>query len=211
MARNIGPQCRECRAEKKKLYLKGERCNSGKCPITKKRPAPGKGPRDRQRKMSDYGIQLREKQRLKRQYGMLEKQFKIFFSRAERMPGKTGENLIILLERRLDNMVYRMRFASSRKQARQLVSHGHITVNGRVVTIPSYVVKENDIIEVREQSKKLLVIKESLKEYTRSGVYPWLEVNPDEMKGTVKGIPIRSDIVDLMDVKEQLIVELYSK
>ncbi len=211
MARNIGPQCRECRAEKKKLYLKGERCNSGKCPITKKRPAPGKGPRDRQRKMSDYGIQLREKQRLKRQYGMLEKQFKIFFSRAERMPGKTGENLIILLERRLDNMVYRMRFASSRKQARQLVSHGHITVNGRVVTIPSYVVKENDTIEVREQSKKLLVIKESLKEYTRSGVYPWLEVNPDEMKGTVKGIPIRSDIVDLMDVKEQLIVELYSK
>jgi len=211
MARNIGPQCRECRAEKKKLYLKGERCNSGKCPITKKRPAPGKGPRDRQRKMSDYGIQLREKQKLKRQYGMLEKQFKIFFARAERMPGKTGENLIVLLERRLDNMVYRMRFASSRKQARQLVSHGHITVNGRVVTVPSYVTKENDKIEVREQSKKLVVIKESLKEYTRSGVYPWLEVNPDEMKGTVKGLPIRSDIVDLMDVKEQLIVELYSK
>lgn len=211
MARNIGPQCRECRAEKKKLYLKGDRCNSGKCPIAKKRPAPGKGPRDRQRKMSDYGIQLREKQSLKRQYGMLEKQFKVFFGRAERMPGKTGENLIILLERRLDNMVYRMRFASSRKQARQLVSHGHITVNGRVVTIPSFVTKENDVIEVREQSKKLLVIKESLKEYTKSGVYPWLDVNPDEMKGTVKGIPIRSDIVDLMDVKEQLIVELYSK
>ena len=211
MARNIGPQCRECRAEKKKLFLKGERCNSSKCPISKKRPAPGKGPRDRQRKMSDYGIQLREKQRLKRQYCMLEKQFKIFFSRAEGMPGKTGENLIILLERRLDNMVYRMRFASSRKQARQLVSHGHITVNGRVVTIPSYMTKENDVIEVREQSKKLLVIKDSLKEYTRSGVYPWLEVNPDEMRGTIKGIPVRSDIVDLMDVKEQLIVELYSK
>ncbi|MBN2049476.1 MAG: 30S ribosomal protein S4 [Spirochaetales bacterium] len=211
MARNIEPQCRQCRAEKKKLYLKGERCNSAKCPISKKRPAPGKGPRDRQRKMSDYGIQLREKQRLKRQYGMLEKQFKIFFNRAERMPGKTGENLIVLLERRLDNMVYRMRFAASRKQARQLVSHGHITVNGRVVNIPSYITRENDVIAIREESKKLLIIKESLKEYTRSGVYPWLEVNPDEMKGTIKGIPIRSDIVDLMDVKEQLIVELYSK
>ena len=161
--------------------------------------------------MSDYGLQLREKQKLKRMYGILENQFKIFFEKADRMGGKTGDNLISLLECRLDNIVYRMRFASSRKQARQIVSHGHIHVNGRRVTIPSFLVSENDVIEVREQSKKMLVIKESLKEFTRSGVLPWMEVDPDQMRGVVKALPIRSDIVDVEDIKEQLIVELYSR
>jgi small subunit ribosomal protein S4 len=127
------------------------------------------------------------------------------------MKGKTGENLIVLLERRLDNIVFRMRFASSRNQARQLVSHGHICVNGKKVTIASYIVKENDVVEVRENSKALIVIKESLKEYTKSGVYPWLDVDADAMKGAVKALPLRSDVADLADLNEQLIVELYSR
>ncbi len=211
MGRYLGPSCRLCRAEGVKLYLKGERCNSDKCPITKKKGLPGKGPRARIRKRSDYGLQLREKQKVKRIYGMLEKQFKIFFLKAERMRGITGENLIQLLERRLDNIVYRMHFASSRNMARQLVSHGHIMVNGKKVNIPSYLVKENDEIEVRDKSKKLVVIKESLKEYSRSGVVPWLEVDPDRLWGKVKMIPRRSDVTDLADINEQLIVELYSK
>lgn len=211
MARNTGPQCRLCRAEGKKLFLKGERCYSGKCPITKKRPAPGKGPRDRQKKKTDYAVQLREKQMLKRMYGMLEKQFHLFFTRAEKMAGKTGENLIILLERRLDNVVYRMRFASSRNQARQLVSHGHILVNGKKVTISSYIVRVNDVVEVKESSQKLQNIKESLKEYTRSGVMPWIEVDPDTMKGKLNSYPKRSDVTDLSEVQEQLVVELYSR
>lgn len=142
---------------------------------------------------------------------MLEKQFKIFFSKAARMKGVTGENLIRLLERKLDNIVYRMRFASSRKQARQLVSHGHVSVNGKKVNIPSFLVRENDKIEIKENSKKLVSVKESLKEYSRSGVVPWLEVDPDNMYGVVKKIPARNDVIDLADIKEQLIVELYSK
>ncbi|WP_319560853.1 30S ribosomal protein S4 [Marispirochaeta sp.] len=211
MARYVGPSCRLCRAEHTKLFLKGERCNSPKCPINKKRPAPGKGPRERMKKMSDYGIQLREKQKLKRMYMLLEKQFKILFTKAERMKGITGENLITLLESRIDNIVYRMHFASSRSQARQLVSHGHVRVNGRRVTIPSYLVRENDVIEVQEASKKLVNIKESLKQFSRSGVSPWLELNPDEMKGKVLALPRRSDVTELADVKEHLIVELYSR
>ena len=211
MARYVGPSCRLCRAERTKLFLKGDRCQSPKCPINKKRPAPGKGPRARMKKMSDYGIQLREKQKLKRMYMLLEKQFKILFTKAERMKGITGENLITLLESRIDNIVYRLHFASSRSQARQLVNHGHIKVNGRRVTIPSYLVRENDVIEVQEASKKSVNIKESLKLYSRSGVSPWLELNPDEMKGKVLALPRRSDVTELADVKEHLIVELYSR
>ncbi|MFP4362606.1 MAG: 30S ribosomal protein S4 [Spirochaetia bacterium] len=211
MGRYVGPQCRLCRAERRKLFLKGERCNSAKCPIEKKKMPPGKAPRARMGKISDYGIQLREKQKVKRQYGMLEKQFLIFFNKAERMSGKTGENLISLLESRLDNIVYRMRFASSRKQARQLVRHGHINVNGKKVSIPSYIVKEGDKIDVRDSSKSMVSFKESLKEYTKSGVMPWIEVDPDKMAGTVKAIPRRSDVSDLEGIREQLIVELYSK
>jgi len=163
------------------------------------------------KKMSDYGVQLREKQKLKRMYMLLEKQFKILFNKAERMKGITGENLITLLESRIDNIVYRLHFASSRSQARQLVNHGHIKVNGRRVTIPSYLVRENDVIEVQEASKKLVNIKESLKQFSRSGVSPWLELNPDEMKGKVLALPRRSDVTELADVKEHLIVELYSR
>lgn len=211
MARYIGPQCKLCRAEKTKLFLKGERCHTGKCPISKKKNPPGKGPRFRARKMSDYGIQLREKQKLRRMYGLLEKQFKLTFNEADRLEGKTGENLILLLERRLDNVVYRLRFAGSRKAARQIVNHGHILVNGRKVSIPSYVVRPNDVIEVREASKKMVVIKDSLKEFTKSGVMPWLTLDPDAMKGTFNSIPGRNDVTDLADVNEQLIVELYSR
>ncbi len=211
MARYTGAVCRLCRVEGKKLFLKGERCHGAKCAIAKKRNPPGKGPRTRTRKPSNYGIQLREKQQLKRIYGMLERQFHNVFEKADKMGGKTGDNLISLLECRLDNIVYRMRFAASRSQARQLVSHGHVLVNGKRVTVPSYTVKENDQIEVQEKSKKLLVIKDGLREYTRSGVVPWLEVDPDNMTGTVKAIPRRSDVTDIAGINEQFIVELYSK
>lgn len=211
MARYTGPVCRLCRAEQKKLFLKGDRCRSDKCPINKKRPAPGKDPRARTGKRSGYGIQLREKQKLKRVYGMQEKQFFLFFERASRMPGITGENLFMLLEKRLDNVVYRMRFASSRTQARQVVLHRHVLVNGKTVNIPSYMVKPNDVIEIKESSKNMVVIKEALKEYGKSGVMPWLQLDPDTMKGTFLAVPRRSDITDLTDIKEQMIVELYSK
>ena len=142
---------------------------------------------------------------------MLEKQFKLTFDSASRMKGKTGENLIVLLESRLDNIVYRLRFASSRNQARQLVNHGHVLVNGKKTTIPSYRVSANDVIEIKESSKGSEVIKESLKEFTKSGVMPWLSVDPDNMKGEVKALPLRSEVVDMADINEQLIVELYSR
>jgi small subunit ribosomal protein S4 len=211
MARYTGPVCRLCRTEQKKLFLKGERCKSDKCPINKKRPAPGKDPKARLGKRSDYGIQLREKQKLKRIYGMQEKQFSLFFQRALRMPGITGDNLFTLLERRLDNVAYRLRFATSRTQARQIVLHGHVKVNGKTVNIPSFLVRPNDVVEIKEASKNLMVIKEALKEFGKAGVMPWLNLDPDAMKGTFLAIPRRSDITDLADIKEQMIVELYSK
>jgi small subunit ribosomal protein S4 len=191
--------------------LKGERCKSDKCPINRKRPAPGKDPKGRPGKRSDYGIQLREKQKLKRIYGMQEKQFSLFFERALRMTGITGENLFVLLERRLDNVVYRLRLASSRSQARQIVLHGHVAVNGKRVNIPSYLVKPEDEISVMESSKALVIFKDALKEYGKSGVMPWLQLDPDGMKGKFLAAPRRSDITDLADIKEQMIVELYSK
>ncbi|MDR3170747.1 MAG: 30S ribosomal protein S4 [Treponema sp.] len=211
MARYTGPVCRLCRAEQKKLMLKGGRCRSDKCPINKRRPAPGKDPKARPGKRSDYGIQLREKQKLKRIYGMQEKQFGLFFERALRMTGITGENLFVLLERRLDNVVYRMRFAVSRSQARQIVLHGHVTVNGKRVNVPSFLVKPEDVVAIEESSKNLVVIKDALKEYGKSGVMPWLQLDPDGMKGTFLNAPRRSDITDLADIKEQMIVEYYSK
>lgn len=211
MARYTGPLCRLCRAEQKKLFLKGDRCKSDKCPINRKRAMPGKDPKARTGKRSDYGVQLREKQKLKRMYGMLEKQFRIFFDRALRMSGITGENLIGLLERRLDNVVYRMHFAVNRNQARQIVQHGHILVNGKHVNIPSYLVKAGDVIEVKENSKKLGVVKDAMKELSKSGTYPWLNVDADALKGTFVSIPQRADVTDNIDIKEQLVVELYSK
>jgi small subunit ribosomal protein S4 len=200
-----------CRAEQKKLMLKGDRCKSDKCPINRKRPAPGKDPKARPGKRSDYGVQLREKQKLRRIYGMQEKQFHLFFERALRMPGITGENLFVQLERRLDNVVYRLRFAASRSQARQIVLHGHVLVNGKKVSIPSYLVKPEDEISVVEKSRNLTVIKDALKEFGKSGVMPWLSLDPDAMKGKFLAAPRRGDITDLGDIKEQMIVEYYSK
>jgi small subunit ribosomal protein S4 len=191
--------------------LKGNRCKTDKCPINKKRAAPGKDPKARPGKPTDYRIQLREKQKLKRIYGMQEKQFSLFFERALRMSGITGENLFVLLEKRLDNVVYRLRFASSRSQARQVVLHGHVLVNGKRVTIPSYLVKPEDEISIGESSKNMVIIKDSLKEFGKSGVMPWLSLDPDAMKGKFLAAPRRSDITDLGDIKEQMIVELYSK
>ncbi len=211
MARYTGPVCRLCRTEQKKLCLKGDRCNSDKCPINKKRGAPGKDPKARAGKKSEYGIQLREKQKIKRIYGMLEKQFHLTFERAQRMSGVTGENLIRLLECRLDNVVYRLHFATSRTQARQIVLHGHILVNGKVVNIPSYEVKPGDTIEVKESSKKLTVILDALKEVSKSGNMPWVNIDVDAMKGTFSAYPRREEVTDLVDIKEQLVVELYSK
>jgi small subunit ribosomal protein S4 len=192
MGRYTGPQCRLCRAEKRQLFLKGDRCKGPKCAITAKRKPPGMGLHSRTGKLSNYGLQLREKQKLRRIYGMLEKQFRKYFAKAVKSKGVTGEKLMQLLESRLDNIVYRMKFASSRKQGRQLVLHGHVKVNGRLVNVPSFSVRPNDRIEIKERSQKLHVIKESLKEYSRFGVSQWLEVDPE-------------------DIKEQLIVELYSK
>ena len=211
MARYTGPVCRLCRTEQKKLFLKGERCNSDKCPINKKRGAPGKDPKGRVGKKSEYGLQLREKQKIKRMYGMLEKQFHLTFERAQRMGGVTGENLIKLLECRLDNVVYRMHFASTRSQARQLVSHRHFLVNGKSVNIPSYEVKPGDVIEIREKSKKMTAIMDALGEVSKSGNMPWVSVDVDAQKGTFSAYPRREEVLDLADIKEQLVVELYSK
>ncbi|MBP3417088.1 MAG: 30S ribosomal protein S4 [Spirochaetaceae bacterium] len=211
MARYTGPVCRLCRTEQKKLFLKGERCNSDKCPINKKRGAPGKDPKARVGKKSEYGLQLREKQKIKRMYGMLEKQFHLTFEHAQRMGGVTGENLIKLLESRLDNVVYRLHFATTRSQARQLVSHRHILVNGKSVNIPSYRVKPGDVIEVRESSKKMTAILDALNEVSKSGTMPWLSVDVDAQKGTFTAYPRREEVLDLADIKEQLVVELYSK
>jgi small subunit ribosomal protein S4 len=211
MARYTGPVCRLCRTEQRKLFLKGNRCKSDKCPINRKALPPGKAPKSRQAKQSDYAVQLREKQKLKRTYGLMEAQFRNTFEKALRMSGKTGENLFGLLERRLDTVVYRLRFTTSRAQARQLVLHGHIAVNGKRVNVPSFVVKPADKVAVHASSKKLSLIKDALQEFGRSGVMPWLEVDPDNMIGTFNSIPHRQDITDMAEIREQLVVELYSK
>ena len=208
MGRYVGPSCRLCRREGMKLMLKGERCFSSKCAIMKKKLPPGSMPK-RRTKTSEFGIQLREKQKVKRYYGLAERQFKRYFELAARKKGVTGEILLILLEQRLDNVVYRMHFASSRKMARQLITHGHITVNGKKVDVPSYLVREGDEIEVKESSRKLIPILESMKDISRIGTVPWIEVDPDNLKGNFVYIPKREEI-DL-PVNEQLIVEYYSK
>lgn len=211
MARYTGPSCRLCRTEQKKLFLKGNRCKSDKCPINRKALPPGKTPKSRPAKQSEYAIQLREKQKLKRTYGLMETQFHNTFEKALRMPGKTGENLFILLERRLDTVVYRMRFSSSRAQARQIVLHGHIAVNGKRVNVPSFLVKPGDDVTVLASGKKMIAVKDSLQEIGRSGVMPWLSVDPDNMAGKFNSLPHRQDITDMADIREQLVVELYSK
>jgi small subunit ribosomal protein S4 len=211
MARYIGPVCRLCRTEQKKLFLKGDRCKSDKCPMNKKRLPPGKAPKSRMGKKSEYAVQLREKQTLKRAYGLMETQFRNAFEKALIMPGKTGENLFILLERRLDNVVFRMHLATSRAQARQLVSHGHVAVNGKRVNISSFSVKMGDQVSVIGPAKKYELIKNALQEVGKSGTMPWIEINPDEMVGRLAAYPHRQDITDMADIREQLVVELYSK
>jgi small subunit ribosomal protein S4 len=208
LARYTSAQCRLCRREGMKLFLKGERCLTSKCALERRAYPPGQHGQGRT-KRSDYGLQLREKQKVRRMYGVLEKQFRLYYQRAARMRGVTGENLLQLLERRLDNAVYRLGMATSRKDARQLVSHGHLLINGRRVDIPSIQVKEGDVIEVRERSKKLTRIEGSL-ELKAAGETPaWLELDRDAMKATVKALPTRDDIQ--LPIQESLIVELYSK
>ena len=211
MARYIGPVCRLCRTEQKKLFLKGDRCKSDKCPMNKKRLPPGKAPKSRMGKKSEYAVQLREKQTLKRAYGLMETQFRNAFEKALIMPGKTGENLFILLERRLDNVVFRMHLATSRAQARQLVTHGHVAVNGKRVNIASFSVKMGDQVSIIGSAKKYELIKNALQEVGKSGTMPWVEINPDEMVGRLAAYPHRQDITDMIDIREQLVVELYSK
>ena len=211
MARYIGPRCRLCRTENKRLFLKGDKCKSDKCPVNRKRMPPGKDPKTRQKKQSEYAVQLREKQKLKRSYGLLEKQFKLTFEKALRMAGKTGENLFALLERRLDSVVYRLRFATSRSQARQVVLHGHVLVNGKRVDVPSFIVKPGDTISIHQSYKMNKVLLASLTEHEKSGVMPWLSLDMDKLEGKFNLIPQRQDIVDMADIREQLVVELYSK
>ncbi|TYP50333.1 30S ribosomal protein S4 [Thermosediminibacter litoriperuensis] len=208
MARYTGPVCRLCRREGMKLYLKGERCYTPKCAIDRRGYAPGQHGQMK-RKLSEYGLQLREKQKAKRIYGVLERQFKIYFEEAIRRKGVTGENLLRLLECRLDNVVYRLGFAKSRTQARQIVRHGHIEVNGRKVTIPSYQVRQGDVIAVREKSRSLDFFKE-MAEAGKARIVPeWLSVNYDTLTGEVVRMPNREDID--VPIQEHLIVELYSK
>jgi small subunit ribosomal protein S4 len=192
-----------------KLFLKGDRCYSDKCAFDRRSYAPGEHGQRRRGKPSDYGIQLREKQKVKRMYGLSEKQFHLFFKRADAQKGITGANLLSLLERRMDNVVYRLGFTNSRNQGRHFVRHNHFTVNGKKVNIPSYMTKPGDVIEVCEKSQKVQMIADALDAVVRRGLPPWLELEKDKFKGTVKGLPEREDLT--MPIQEQLIVELYSK
>jgi small subunit ribosomal protein S4 len=190
------------------LFLKGERCYTDKCAIKRRNYPPGQHGQGRS-KTSDYGVQLREKQKVRRIYGLLEKQFRGYFQEADRMRGVTGENLLSLLERRLDNAIYRLGFASSRTESRQLVRHGHFTINGRKVNIPSIQIKVGDVIELREKSRKVAAVIDSLEAVVRRGIPQWVELERDAFKGVIKSLPVREDITT--PIQEQLIVELYSK
>ena len=209
MARYTGPVCRMCRRENMKLFLKGDRCNTDKCALERRNYAPGQHGQGRV-KVTDYGTQLREKQRMKRTYGLLENQFRSYFEKAERMKGVTGENLLVLLERRLDSMVYRMGFATSRIEARQLVRHSHFAVNGRKVNVPSYLVRPGDVVELREKSRQVVRINEALDGVMRRGLPSWVDVDRAAFKGTMRTLPVRAEMTT-PTFQEKLIVELYSK
>lgn len=209
MARNIGAACRRCRREGLKLFLKGDRCYSDKCSFERRAFGPGQHGQSRFKKNSDYALQLREKQKVKSMYGMLEAQFRLYFEKADRQKGVTGENLLVLLERRLDNVIFRLGFASSRNQARQLVRHKHVLVNGKKVNIPSYLVSEKDEITIKEKSRANAHITDNLEAVARRGVPSWVDLDKDNFKGTVNALPNREEIT--MPIQEQLIVELYSK
>lgn len=209
MARYLNADCKLCRREEQKLFLKGPKCFSNKCPFEKKGFAPGQHGRTRRFKKSEYGVQLREKQKVRRIYGILENQFKNYFMRVVREKGITGENLLKLLERRLDNVVYRLGFAPSRKTARQLVRHRHFLVNDQLVDIPSYLLRPGDMIKVRDKSKKLEVIHSSMRRIKEGKQFSWLTLDKANMVGSFLQIPNRDEIP--IQVNEQLIVELYSK
>jgi len=210
MARYTDAVCKLCRREKMKLFLKGAKCYSEKCPVEKRTYPPGQHGLNRRQRVSEYGVQLREKQKVRRIYGVLETQFRNTFEKASRLRGVTGENLVKLLERRLDNVVYRLNLGPSRKAARQIILHRHILVNGKIVNIPSYLVSPGDTIQVKEASRKLEVIHESLKRLRGDTATPqWLTLDKSSLTGTLLAIPERSDIP--LNANEQLIVELYSK
>ncbi|MCB5230495.1 MAG: 30S ribosomal protein S4 [Candidatus Cloacimonas sp.] len=209
MAKYTGPSCRLCRREGTKLFLKGVRCNTEKCSFERRKFAPGDHGRGFRRKVSDYGVHLREKQKARRIYGILEKQFRKYFKMSEKKAGITGENLLQLLESRLDNLVYRVGFAPSRSSARQLVNHGHIRVDGKKVDIPSYLVKLNQEISIAESSRNLPIVKEAMEAATDVEKYEWLSIDQENYKGTLISIPLREQIP--VDIDERLIVEYYSK
>ena len=209
MARYTDPSCRLCRRERQKLFLKGTKCFTEKCPVERRGFPPGQHGQSRRAKISEYGVQLREKQKVRRMYGLQETQFRNTFERALKQTGRTGETLVKLLERRLDNVVYRLGLAPSRKAARQLVNHGHFLVNGRAVDVPSYLLKAGDSVQVRDKSKKLEVLHASMKRMKDTAMLPWLSLDKAAMVGTFLNIPERADIP--LNADEQLIVELYSK
>lgn len=209
MARHTGSVCKLCRREGLKLFLKGDRCFSPKCAIEKRNYPPGQHGQRRRVKLTDYGLQLREKQKMKRIYGLLERQFRNYFHMAERQKGITGEILLRLLERRLENVVYRLGLSTSRAEARQLVRHGHFLVNDRRVDIPSFLVRPGDRIQVSQKSREILAIKAALEGAKKRGLPSWLELDSEAMRGLVRGLPAREDIV--IPVQEQLVVALYSK
>lgn len=208
MARYTGPKCRICRREGGKLFLKGDRCYTDKCAFERRAYAPGDHGKAR-KKPSDYALQLREKQKVRKMYGILEGQFRRYFEEAESRKGVTGTNLLTLLETRIDNVAYKLGFANSRSQARQMVRHGIFLLNGRRVSVPSIQMKPGDVLEVRDRTKKNLVINEALEVVARRGVPAWLEIDAPALKGSVKAFPTREDIT--FPMTEQLIVELYSK
>jgi small subunit ribosomal protein S4 len=209
LARYTGSSCRLCRRENLKLFLKGDRCYGDKCAFERRPYGPGQHGQRRSGRISDYQLQLREKQKVKRIYGVLEGQFRRYYYQAEKQKGITGTNLLMLLECRLDNMVYRMGFASSRRQARQLVRQNHFLVNGKKVNIPSYQLKPGDVVEVKEGSRKIKTILDAMETLVRRGVPNWINLEKEEFRGTLTAIPNREDLT--MPIQEQLIIELYSK
>ncbi len=209
MARYTDSSCRLCRREGLKLFLKGDRCYSEKCAAERRGYAPGQHGQSHKKQASDYGVQLREKQKLKRMYRLLEKQFRGYFAKADQQKGITGTNLLVLLESRMDNMIFRMGFSNSRDEARQLVTHGHFLINNKPVNIPSYLLKAGDVVTVKEGSRKITRILEAMEMVTRRGVPEWLSLDKENFNASIKALPVREDLT--MPIQEQLVVELYSK
>ncbi len=208
MARYTDSVCKLCRRERQKLFLKGQKCYTEKCPVEVRSYPPGQHGQSRRAKVSEYGIQLREKQKIKRLYGLLETQFRNYFEKANKQKGRTGENLVKLIESRLDNVVFRLGFASSRKQARQLIRHRHVIVNSQLVDIPSYLLMPGDIIKIKDKSKQLDLVHNSLKR-VKDHTYSWLSIDKASLSGTFIQLPDRADVP--LNANEQLVVELYSK